>query len=294
MIVREVCGKRADVYSLVEAGKDPHLAQLTPSMVEEFSKAVLFVSTGHLTVEDKFVESVARPAGMEVVSLQDYLAEGAKLSKLPGVSGENLHGYWLEPDNAIAIAWAVAHRMSTIDPENQSYYLGRAKLFEERVGELKELLAATSAELDLEGAGAVVCLPAEAYWAEALGMNVVEVLKSEEHVTPSPEKISRIASLAKEGKIRYVIASDMAYSLMGEYIEQISSTTGLRVIRISVFCSSTKYYTDYLAYNAGLVRASAKTSSLSETTLSAPAAFSIAVLSALVVIEAWALLRRRE
>ena len=76
----------------------------------------------------------------------------------------------------------------------------------------------------------------------------------------------------------------MAYSLMGEYIEQISSTTGLRVIRISVFCSSTKYYTDYLAYNAGLVRASAKTSSLSETTLSAPAAFSIAVLSALVVI----------
>ena len=168
LIVKEIVGRYGDVVVLLPPGVEPHEFQLTREVIDKVKGCDLIVHTGHCGFELKLVEVT----GIRDLGLRDFIRYGLKLRPLPGrevptvvpkgksalelsAMGYNVHGWWLDPDNAIVIARALVDTLSEIDPEHSRYYHSRFEAFLEEIKELKEFLSEVSTGEELIGRSVV-------------------------------------------------------------------------------------------------------------------------------------------
>ena len=180
-IVKAIGGDKVKVYSLLPEGVEPHAFQATSDIVQKALNADLLVLTGHFPFERQILEVVAQKPH---VSLEDYEEHGLKLLTLTwgGTNKTNLHGYWLSPENAIAIAKAVADKLSVLDPKNSQYYYDRLNLFEERVLSAFDDAKEAIASCGLKGAKVLATFPSEQYILEPLEIKVEDFIVRGENI----------------------------------------------------------------------------------------------------------------
>ncbi|MDO8125538.1 MAG: zinc ABC transporter substrate-binding protein, partial [Candidatus Hermodarchaeota archaeon] len=170
-VVREVGGIYTSISVLLPEGIEPHTFTLTPAVIAEANSADFLVLTGHFTWE----EELANQTGKPYITLEDYEAMGAELLPLVGYSeissrithqhdhNDNLHGYWLLPQNAIAIANATRIMCSSLNATFTQYWQGRFNEFVLEVTELEDFIAEQSQLHGFSGKRVVITFPAEAY-----------------------------------------------------------------------------------------------------------------------------------
>ncbi len=273
-IVKAITGDKLEVVSLLPAGSDPHHFSLSGKDIELLKNADLIV----LTNSELFgFERKIKEKFKNVLDFEDY---GVELEDFPGYP-KNPHGYWLKPENCIAIAKAVKERLSLLYPEYRDYF---EENFVEFIKRVKEAEAeANRIAKDVRGKNFVAAVPGVCYIASSLGVNVSAVLFSESYGFLSGKELEKIRGKLKSGEyVGIIIPEFMKGSKVGEVVEQLSRDTGCRVAYVRFSMGDVSYETALISNAARIAYSQTKRSSGNDEYLY--------VLSAICLLEAGALL----
>ncbi|MFQ5871906.1 MAG: metal ABC transporter substrate-binding protein, partial [Candidatus Geothermarchaeales archaeon] len=299
-IVREVGGGRVTVETLIPEGVEPHEFQATPEIVASVTGADLLVGLGHFPFEDQVVEAT----GVLSVGIEQYERTGLRLSPWPGELGYatrgphllagNRHGYWLKPINGLAIARSVVGKLIELDPAGEPTYMNLLSSFEDEVAALEAYFVILSRERGLSGLPVAVAFPAEAYVAEAFGMDVVASLAIGENVFIGGGELIELEDALRGGEIAFILASELSKRMtVGRFAQQLAADTGTPMVFVrTTTLEGLRDYGALLMYNAGVLSVNREVSERGGTE---PVVFLIAiiVLAAVVVLETGLLLRVR-
>ncbi|MEM1558318.1 MAG: zinc ABC transporter substrate-binding protein [Thermoproteota archaeon] len=257
LLVSPIVGDRGEVVSIVPEGVEPHSFNLNPNIIRAALNSDLIVITGHMEWEKNLVERVAEEKGVPPSSISINLLDLAKsngtLLKLDG--GENIHGFWLLPDNAVLIAESLKNTLSEIRPEYSEEFSSNYASFRSKISSLKSFFKGLSEKYGSTDKRVVIGFYAEQYVVEALGIKVGAVLVGEEEII-KPDSLSRIYEGLRSGEYACIVVSDTALlmSNVKDALQQISADTGCSIAYISVVSTGgLKNYDSAMYYNAGQV-----------------------------------------
>ena len=305
-IVREVGGIQTEVTSLLPEGIEPHAFTLTPAVLDTANNADMLVLTGHFAWETELVNLVGKP----YITLDDYEAFGAELLPLHGqdssstfASGEsqphehdeNLHGYWLLPQNAIAIANATRSLYVSLNATFSEYWADRFSEFISEVTALEAFISELSAIHNLPDKRVIITFPSEAYISRTLGLQVQGLLMEDENVFITGPELLAVEQALQNGSIDLILASDVAQlQAAGEFAQQLSSDSGVPLVWVRAVFSTLEDYVGIMAYNTGIITtgfSGGLPPAADFLTISMPVIIVAVVLGAIVVIELVLLLR---
>ena len=244
-----------EVASIVSGEVEPHSFTLTPSMIKDAANSDLIVITGHMEWEEELIRRVAEERGMdsERISLNLLEVSGVRILEIEGE--RNLHGFWLLPENALAIAGALTDRLRVLRPEYSQRILENYESFAREVNELRGFLKGLKEKYGLRGGKAALTFYAEQYIAEAVSLEADAALIGEEGMM-KPSAIIRIREGAKSGEYACIIVSEVALLMenVKEKLEEISRETGCPAAYVlTVSASGLRRYEDVIYYNAGQI-----------------------------------------
>ncbi len=258
-IIHEVGGDLISITVLLPEGIEPHAFSLTQSVIDSANAADLLVLTGHFLWE----EELANQTGKPYLTLDDYEFFGAELLPLAGYNSEldrqhnhnvNLHGYWLLPQNAIAIANATYSMLVSLNSTHADYWSSRFGEFCLDINELTRFIDELSQIHLYSTKKVVVTFPAEMYIAATLGLEVAALLMEGENIFISGPELIAVEQALQNGSIALILASDIAQlQAAGEFAQQLSTDSGVPVVWVRVVFSALKNYIGLMSYNVGVV-----------------------------------------
>ncbi len=299
-IVNDVAGDYIRIVYIVPEGGEPHIFQLTPEKLMGLADTDLFVFTGNLDFEKRIMEEYP---DKEYLYLDwDSMTYGGyriKLIKLPGESGYNSHGYWMYPDNALAIAKAVVDVLVKIDPQHEDYYRVRLELFREHITRVKREFTKIMMQYNLDEADVVISSPEIQYIITLLNTSIAGVLVSGHGSSVSGIGLSTAIDTLKQSRLPLIIVSEsLEYLDLEGPVDQISSETDAKIIHIKFFSSVGDSYLALMMYNAGILSSSLSCSATVSTQVSAEIITIFLVLTlaliSIVIVEALYIHRLRE
>ncbi len=262
-IAEKVGGGYNAITTILPEGVEPHAAQLPQDAVNAANDADLLILTGHFSWEDNLLEQVNKP----YISLEDYEMFGAELSPLPGEEHDshalaqddhdhhegNIHSYWLLPKNAIAIANATMNAFMDLAPGNSEHWQLSFDGFVADVERFLDLVDEADEEYSFSELHAVVVFPAEAYVAEAFGIEVEGVLQEGDNVFISGAELVEVQRALGNGSIDLILGSDIArLQAGGEFATQLAEDTNSKIIWFrAIFFSGLSDYLSVMTYNLG-------------------------------------------
>jgi len=273
--------------------------QATPEIVASVGTADLLVSLGHFPFEDQVVEAT----GVLSVGIEQYERNGLRLSpwlgeldhatRGPNLLAGNRHGYWLKPINGLAIARSVVGKFIELDPAGEPTYMNLLSSFEDEVAVLEAYFATLSSERGLSGLPVAVAFPAEAYVAEAFGMDVVAMLAIGENVFIGGGELIELEDSLRGGQIAFILASELSRRMaVGRFAQQLATDTGTPMVFVrTTTLEGLRDYSALLMFNAGVLSVSQR--GISERGGTEPAIFLIAIviLATVILLETGLLLR---
>jgi len=299
-IVREVGGDQADISVLLPEGVEPHAFSLTQAVIDAANAADMLVLTGHFVWEEELANQTSKP----YITLEDYETLGAELLPLPGHEqqmlrlpsyDENLHGYWLLPKNAIAIANATRIFCSSLNSTYSAYWQARFDEFVSKVSEFEEFVSTQSLIQEFAGKHIIITFPAEAYVAETFGLDIRGLLMEGENIFISGPELVAVETALRNGSINLILASDVArLQTAGEFAQQLSTDSGVPIVWVQTVFSDLSDYIGIMSFNLGVVStglAGGLPPGFNLLAISMPIIIVAAVIGAIAVIELVLLLR---
>ncbi len=281
-IVREIGGEFVKVSVIMPPGSDPHAFTVSAKTIEKLNKARLIVLADSDLIS--FEGRIKKAYPDKCLDLKDYEKFGLKLDSFPGYS-RCPHGYWLKPENGIAIARAVENRLSRIDPSMKWYFESNLELFESQVKEAEKVISAQS---EVRGSYCVAAVPGVCYIAENSGMKVGAVLMGESAGFTSGAEMVQLEKELSSSKYSCVIVPEFARGTkVGQLASQLAEDCGKPVVYVKfVTATPDDTYAGILYYNAMALNSAAHVSSEGKKT---PGFLS--VISLISILSAFALKR---
>lgn len=214
-IAQAVGGRHVVVASLTPGGSDPHFAEAKPSMIRRAHDADLLLAVG---------------ASLEVGWLPVLLQASRNSRILPGEDGHldlslsiklldkpvgpvsradgdvHLEGnphYWLDPENGLAIAAAIAARLKQLDPAHAADYEQQLAAFgnelRARLRDWRERLAW------LKGEKAISYHKSFVYLAAAFGFRVIAEIEPKPGIPPSAAHLRQLVERIRTEQIRLLV-----------------------------------------------------------------------------------------
>ncbi len=214
-IAQAVGGRHVAVASLTPGGSDPHFAEAKPSMIRRAHDADLLLAVG---------------AGLELGWLPALLQAARNSRILPGADGHldvslsiklldkplgpvsradgdvHLEGnphYWLDPENGLAIAAAIAARLKQLDPAHAADYEKQLAVF---TNELRTRLRGWRERLAwLKGQPAISYHKSFVYLAAAFGFRIVAEIEPKPGIPPSAAHLKQLVERIRTEKIGLLV-----------------------------------------------------------------------------------------
>lgn len=233
-IVQVIGGSRYNTTVLLEQETEPHAFSITPEIIASANAADLLVFTGHFHWEEELANLTSTPyiTFHSDGAMENYEEYGAEYSPMPGEELEeqdhqgNPHGFWLLPENALAVANATRAALTTLNSSLSDEWNTNFMVFEESIRELKDKIESLDDMYGFSDMHAVVAFPAEAYVAKAFGITTDAVLQIEE-TTISGAKLFEVQQAIRNGSIDLIIGSDVAkLQASGEFAYQLQADYG--------------------------------------------------------------------
>ncbi len=274
-----------DADYILPEGADPHDYSLAPGDIDKIQSADLLVlaDSKFFTLEKNMLNHYSGAT----VDIDDYKKYNLTIMSLTGF-GKNYHGYWIYPDNALAIAKAIHDKLVLLDPVHRDVYDSNLETFADKIYSLKSLLYKTSLDNNLYGRGAIIAVPGAAYLALAFGLEIkASLLKGPGSFVNSSE-LDQIYRETHEGLIKLILCPEsLRDGKPGEISRQLSRDTGLPVIYVRIFSMyGLRDYFALMTYNAGaLSNANNIGASSGENDLFIWYLISVSILFLIVIVE---------
>jgi zinc/manganese transport system substrate-binding protein len=213
-LAREIGGDKASVYTAATALQDPHYIEARPSLIARARRADLVVCNG-AELEVGWLPLVLAQSGNANIQpgQRGYFeaASAARLIEVPervdramgdvhAAGNPHLH---LDPQNVSRVAKALAARMSVLDAQDASYYIGRELAFQNRWREAAARWEREAAPL--KGLPLVVHHKNLSYLIAWLGLREVGSLEPRPGLPPSAAHLAQLLATLKHTPAKAVV-----------------------------------------------------------------------------------------
>ncbi|MBY3622362.1 metal ABC transporter substrate-binding protein [Acinetobacter sp. CUI P1] len=236
-MTENIVGEKAEVYSMVPIGTDPHMYDPLPKDTSKVSSADLVfynglnLETGKgwfqdlLEVTNK--KDVAFAVSDEVTPM--YLTEKGKETQ------EDPHA-WLDVQNAIKYVDIITKRVIEKDPDNKEFYLNNQSEYVKKLNELDQYAKEAVEKVPQEKRILVTSEGAFKYFSKAYGFESAFIWEINTDSQGTPEQMKNIINIIDENQVP---ALYLETSVNPKTMETISNETGVPI--------HSKIFTDSLA-----------------------------------------------
>lgn len=236
-MTENIVGEKAEVYSMVPIGTDPHMYDPLPKDTSKVSSADLVfynglnLETGKgwfqdlLDVTNK--KDVAFAVSDEVTPM--YLTEKGKETQ------EDPHA-WLDVQNAIKYVDIITKHVIEKDPDNKQFYLNNQSEYVKKLNELDQYAKKAVEKVPQEKRILVTSEGAFKYFSKAYGFESAFIWEINTDSQGTPEQMKNIINIIDENQVP---ALYLETSVNPKTMETISNETGVPI--------HSKIFTDSLA-----------------------------------------------
>jgi len=236
-MTENIVGDKAEVYSRVPIGTDPHMYDPLPTDTSKVSNADLIfynglnLETGKgwfqdlLEVTNK--KNVAFAVSEEVIPL--YLTEKGKETQA------DPHA-WLDVQNSVKYVDIITKRVIEQDPDNKEFYLNNQSAYVKKLNELDQYAKDAVIDIPQEKRILVTSEGAFKYFSKAYGFESAFIWEINTDSQGTPEQMKRIINIITENQVPALF---LETSVNPKTMETISNETGVPI--------HSKIFTDSLA-----------------------------------------------
>lgn len=226
-MVENIAGDKADVYSMVPIGTDPHMYDPLPQDTRKVSEADLVFYNGlNLETGKGWFQSLLEVTGKTNAAfavteevIPQYLREKGKESQA------DPHA-WLDVQNGIKYVDAIVKRIIDIDPDNREYYLQNQADY---VAQLEELDNYAKLEVQKIPADKRVLVTSEGafkYFSAAYGFEAAYIWEINTDNQGTPEQMNNIIKLIEQHQVPALFVET---SVNPKTMETVSIETGVPI-----------------------------------------------------------------
>lgn len=261
-LTQAVGGNTVTVKSLTRGTADPHFAQAKPSMIRDVYQADLLVVVG-AELEVGWMPALLQSARNSKVQPGNpgYLDLSATVTLLNKASGPvtrdlgDVHAagnphYWLDPNNGILMARAIAQRLSHLDNPHSQDYERQLAAFEQQA-QIK-IAAWKTALAPLANKPVMSYHTSFSYLANAFGFHIVAEVEPKPGISPSAAYLTQLISRIKEQRISVLIMEPYYEQRSARYLNE---QTGVRVVTLPQSVGATPQIKTYFDLFDGIVTA---------------------------------------
>ncbi|MEK4879816.1 MULTISPECIES: metal ABC transporter substrate-binding protein [Paenibacillus] len=236
-MTENIVGEKAEVYSMVPIGTDPHMYDPLPKDTSKVSSADLVfynglnLETGKgwfqdlLDVTNK--KDVAFPVSDEVSPM--YLTEKGKETQV------DPHA-WLDIQNSIKYVDIITKRVIEKDPDNKEFYLNNQSEYVKKLNELDQYAKEAVEKIPQEKRILVTSEGAFKYFSKAYGFKSAFIWEINTDSQGTPEQMKNIINIIDENQVPALF---LETSVNPKTMETIANETGVPI--------HSKIFTDSLA-----------------------------------------------
>ncbi|MGH2362257.1 MAG: metal ABC transporter substrate-binding protein, partial [bacterium] len=251
-LAQEIGGDRITVESIARGYQDPHFVEAKPSFLLKLRKADLLLVVG-LQLEIGWLSPLITQSGNPRVQVgaSGYFdaSRFAQILEIPtGVvtraEGDvhplgNPH-YWLDPENGLRIAKAIADKLTQMRSNDAAYFAQRYDAFRQRLEqEDRKWLAEMQ---PYRGRKVVTYHRSWPNFAEPFGLNVVGYVEPRPGIPPSPQHTLELIQQMRRDAIK-VILVEPYFDLKTP--NAVARETGAQVVVLTPSVGGEKEITDY-------------------------------------------------
>ncbi|HWV27015.1 MAG TPA: metal ABC transporter substrate-binding protein [Aeromicrobium sp.] len=228
-VAEQIGGRHIVIENLTTPGSEPHDVELKPQQVAAVQDADLVVYQREFQpAVDEAVDQAGRSADavIDAATLVDlHGADEHGPAEDDGHDHDSLDPHvWLDPNNLVPIARAVADRLATTDPDHAETYRANADAL---VGELEALDTAFRDGLaDCERDTIVTSHSAFGYLAQRYGLEQLSIAGIDPGNEPSGKQLAAITDQVKAHGITTVFTEELVDPANAE---TIASATGVTI-----------------------------------------------------------------
>jgi len=191
-----------------------HGYHLTTANMKDIEEADVFIING-ANMEESFLEDV-KDAYPELTIIDT--SEGIDIVKNTFSNEDNSH-IWLSVENAIKQVENIKNGMLKIDNNNSNLYIQNTENYITKLVELENDIQ------DKYNYNVVAMHDSLRYFADSLGLNIVDIVQNEEDDVPSPKRLQEIIQNIKDNEVKAIFAEDETDKLAN----MLSGETGVKV-----------------------------------------------------------------
>ncbi len=236
-LARAVGGGHVQVHSLTRGTADPHYAEAKPSMIRQLHDADLLLVVG-AGLEDGWLPPLLASArnGRVLPGAPGYLDLSAAVTLLDKPAGPvtramghvhpagNPH-YWLDPENGLKLAQAIAARLAALDPARAADYHANFEAFAAALtGRVAQWRAALA---PLKGRSVIAYHKSLVYLADAFGFRIVAEVEPKPGIPPNPSHLRALVERIRAQNIRLLIMEPFYERRSAAYLAE---QTGIEVV----------------------------------------------------------------
>jgi len=251
-LAQQIGGDKVDVESIAKGYQDPHFVEAKPSFLLKLRRADLLIVVG-LELEIGWLPPlITQSTNPKIqVGAPGYFdaSRFAKILEIPTGAVTRAEGdvhpqgnphYWLDPENGLRIAKAIADKFSEMRPADASYFAQRYSEFEQK---LKQSDQQWQAQMKpYAGRKIVTYHRSWPNFAEHFGLNVVGYVEPRPGIPPSPQHTVELIGQMKRDNVK-VIVVEPYFDLKTP--NSIARETGGTVVVLMPSVGGEKEITDY-------------------------------------------------
>jgi zinc/manganese transport system substrate-binding protein len=251
-LAQEVGGDKVEVESIARGYQDPHFVEAKPSFLLKLRRADLLIVVG-LELEIGWLPPlITQSTNPKIqVGAPGYFdaSRFAKILEIPTGTVTRAEGdvhpqgnphYWLDPENGLRIAKAIADKLSQMRPGDAAYFAQRYDAFEQHLKQADQQWLAQMKPY--AGRKIVTYHRSWPNFAEHFGLNVVGYVEPRPGIPPSPQHTVELIGQMKRDGVK-VIVVEPYFDLKTP--NAIARDTGGTVVVLMPSVGGEKEITDY-------------------------------------------------
>lgn len=226
-LINNIVKDKADVYSMVPEGRDPHMYEPLPKDIDSVMKAdIIFYNGFNLETGGGWFDDLIKVTDKsDVIFRLTRDVEAIYLSSSENEFSEDPHA-WLDVSNAIKYIDVILEEMIILDPINSEYYINNHSEYLQELLLLNDYAKDKLSEVSVGDRILVTSEGAFKYFAKAYDFTAQYIWEINTDNQGTPEQMNRILNIIKENNVKALFTES---SLSPKTMEMVSYETKIDI-----------------------------------------------------------------